>query len=89
MTTSQVNALEKSQPSDQLTSATYHGKLIPGQRDGFIELDTSAERFELLGPLDTRTPMGVDVEIVGVPVPRTRNTQDLMPALLVRHVRAL
>jgi hypothetical protein len=88
MTTSQVSA-QRPQPSDNLTSATYRGKLIPGQRDGFIELDTSAQRFELLGPLDTATPMGVDVEIVGVPVPRTRNTQDLMPALLVRHVRAL
>lgn len=73
--------------TDSLTGQTFKGKLIPGQRDGFLELDTADARYELLGPLDSRPPIGTKVEIVGVPVPRTRNTRDLMPALLVRHVR--
>lgn len=86
MTTSQMDTHEKPE-APYLSGQTFKGKLIPGQRDGFLELDTPDARYELLGPLDERAQVGTKVEVVAVPVPRTRNTKDLMPALLVRHIR--
>jgi hypothetical protein len=71
-----------------LTAVTHRGRLVPAQRDGFLELDTSAERFELLGPFDNEAQPGDTVEITGVVAPRL-NAEDEARALLVRHVRRL
>lgn len=91
MATRQGKARQKAQRSaahDPLTTVTFRGRLIPGQRDGFLELDTPDARYELLGPFDSPAYEGEDVEIEGIPAPATGG-EEPVPALLVRHVRRL
>ncbi|WP_298328225.1 hypothetical protein [Haloactinopolyspora sp.] len=74
--------------ADALTTVIRRGRLVPAQRECFLELDSSGERFELLGPFDTAAERGDDVEIEGVVAPG-RNMPGHVPAMLVRHVRRL
>lgn len=86
MTTSQGKTRQRAEQVAQLSAETRRGRLIPGQREGFLELDTADERFELLGPFDIAAYEGDEVEVEGVLAPSTR-AEDAVPALLVRHVR--
>ena len=74
--------------ADALTTVIRRGRLVPAQRECFLELDSSGERFELIGPFDAAAERGDDVEIEGVVAPG-RTTAGNVPALLVRHVRRL
>ncbi|WP_026874667.1 hypothetical protein [Jiangella gansuensis] len=88
MTRSQFDTRGISEFADPLTAVTRRGKLIHAQREGFLELDASGERFELLGPFDNAAEPGDDVEITGVVAPQSRTARQA-PAMLVRHVRRL
>lgn len=86
MTRSQFETM--SDFANPLTAVTRRGTLVPAQREGFIELDASGERFELLGPFDNAAELGDDVEITGVVAPQGRGVRGT-PAMLVRHVRRI
>lgn len=88
MTTSDTETGIMSDIADPLTSVTRRGRLVPAQREGFLELDAAGERFELLGPFDAEAVTGDTVEIVGVVAPGPRDSRHT-PAMLVRHVRRL
>ena len=89
MTRSPFDTRSISDFADPLTAVTRRGKLVPAQRDGFLELDAAGERFELLGPFDAPAAPGDDVEITGVLAPRSRTRAQATQSMLVRHVRRL
>lgn len=88
MTTSDTETGIMSDIAEPLTSVTRRGRLVPAQREGFLELDAAGERFELLGPFDNAAETGDTVEVEGVVAPAPRDSR-YAPAMLVRHVRRL